>query len=234
MKISFPFAILKMLALELPQLEFKLNNLHIANQDLKINSQLLHRVNADSSNQSFVSALSSSSPQQQLNSSLTSSPSSINSIAESLQFQFVTHNLITELKKQHQQNKLAAFFNFELLKYEFKYSNTPLVLNAQWTSYPKENSIELNLDYTFNFSKSLSQVNFMIVMPLNKSNESICLSKTEPQAMLQETGNKLQILWQLSTVSSSGKIKARFLIGNFFFGRMNLYCKYQSNLVNPD
>lgn len=49
MKISFPFAILKMLAIELPQLEFKLSNLHIANQDLKVNGQLLTRTHTDSS-----------------------------------------------------------------------------------------------------------------------------------------------------------------------------------------
>ena len=41
MKISFPFAILKLLAIELPQLEFRLSNLQIANQDLKINNQLI-------------------------------------------------------------------------------------------------------------------------------------------------------------------------------------------------
>lgn len=213
MKISFPYAILKMLALELPQLEFKLGNLHIANQDLKANNQLLSRVNADSSNQSFVSAVSSTSP----NNSLTSSSSSLSSLAESLQFQFVTQNLITELRKQHQQNKQAAFFNFELLKYEFKYSNTPLILNAQWTSLPTEDSIELNLDYTFNFRKNLSQVNFMIVMPVSKTSEKITLAKSEPQAMVQETGSKLQILWQLATINSNGKLKAKFLISKLPF-----------------
>lgn len=211
MKISFPFAILKLLAIELPQLEFRLSNLHIANQDLKINNQLLNRTSADSSNQSFVSAVSSASSPPQLNNSSTSS-SSINSLTESLQFQFVTQNLITELKQQHQQNKMAAFFNFELLKYEFKYSNTPLVLNARWTSNPDESTIELTLDYVFNFRKNLSQVNFMIVMPINKSNEKISLVKSEPTAMVQETENKLQILWQLSSINSNGKIKAKFSI----------------------
>ena len=216
MKISFPFAILKMLAIELPQLEFKLSNLHIANQDLKINGQLLTRTNTDSSNQSFVSALSSvNSPQ--LNNSGSSS-SSNNSLSDSLQFQFVTQNLITELKKQHQQNKQAAFFNFELLKYEFKYSSTPLILNAQWTCNYDDKTIELNLEYSFSFRKNLSQVNFMIVMPTPKASgqyEKISLVKSDPNAMVQETESKMQVLWQIPSVNANGNIKAKFLIGKY-------------------
>ncbi len=212
MKISFPFAILKLLALELPQLEFRLSNLHIANQDLKVNTQLLSRTTADSCNQSFVSAVSTSPPG--LNTSASSSTSSIassNSNCESLQFQFVTANLISELKQQHQQNKLAAFFNFELLKYEFKYSNTPLVLNAQWTNNPLDNTVEVSLDYTFSFRKNLSQVNFMIVMPLQAARVS--LSKSEPTALVQETDSKLQVLWQMPVLNSSGTLKAKFHAG---------------------
>ncbi len=219
MKISFPFAILKLLALELPQLEFKLGNLHIANQDLKVNSQLLNRTTLDSNNQSFVSAASSAS--SPVPSPLNSSTDSLGAQAESLQFQFVTPNLIAELRQQHQQNKQAAFFNFELLKYEFKYSKTPLVLNAQWTSCPEENTIELCLNYVFSFRKNLSQVNFMIVMPLSKpSKEKITLVRSEPNTLVQETENKMQVLWQVPSISSNGKITAKFLIGTVISGQL--------------
>ncbi len=123
-------------------------------------------------------------------------------------------NLITELRQQHQQNNKAAFFNFELLKYEFKYSKPPLVLNTQWAANTQEKTIDLNLNYVNNFHKNLSQVNFMIVMPLNKPNmEKIRLISSEPNTIVQETDNKMQILWQLSSISSSGNIKAKFLIG---------------------
>ncbi len=219
MKISFPFAILKLLALELPQLEFKLGNLHIANQDLKVNNQLLNRTTLDSNNQSFVSAASSAS--SPVPSPLNSSTDSLGAQAESLQFQFVTPNLIAELRQQHQQNKQAAFFNFELLKYEFKYSKTPLVLNAQWTSCAEENTIELSLNYVFSFRKNLSQVNFMIVMPLSRpSKEKITLVRSEPNSLVQETENKMQVLWQVPSISSNGKITAKFLIGKVILGQL--------------
>ncbi len=223
MKISFPFAILKLIGSEFPQLEFKLNNLHIVNQDLKVNSQLLNRITPpDSCNQSFVSALSTANSPFEANNSVNSSFTSMvssNSTNEHLQFQFIGSKLVNELKQQHQQNKLAAFFNFELLKYEFKYSNTPLVLNAQWSKNVIENTIELNLDYAFNFSKNLSQVNFMTIMPLKCSKsetdefyEKICLISSEPKALIQETDNKIQVLWQIPTVSANGCIRAKFSI----------------------
>jgi hypothetical protein len=179
MKISFPFAILKMLAIELPKLEFALNNLQIDDQDLKINNQILDKN------------------------------------SNSLEFQFNNANLINELKQQHQQNKLAAFFNFELLKYEFKYTNqtAPLTLNANWSSNKQEQTIELNLDYVFSFRKQLSQVNFMIVIPpASSSNNKLSLTQSEPSALVQENDNKLQILWQMPVVKSSGKLYAKFKI----------------------
>ncbi|CAF0947278.1 unnamed protein product, partial [Brachionus calyciflorus] len=158
MKISFPFAILKLLSLELPNLEFNLKNLHILNADLKLNSLLLENLESNS----FV--------------------------LNEFNFKFRTHNLISELKSQHQLNKQAAFFNFELLKYEFKYGldEAPLVLAANWSCNYEEQTIELILDYKFNYTKSLSQCNFMILMPMvSKSNGKdyrISLDKSEPNA----------------------------------------------------
>lgn len=193
MKISFPFAVLKFLNSELPLLEFKLSNLQIANQDLKTNNQLLSKV--DSTTPSL----------------------------DSFQFKFSTPNLVQELKQQHQQNKLAAFFNFELLKYEFKYSTTPLVLNANWSNNPIDNTIELNLNYQFNFRKNLSQVNFMIVMPTGKQStaatspiDKISLVKSEPTALIQENDNKMQILWQFATLNTNGSLTAKFSIPTSF------------------
>jgi len=213
MKISFPFAVLKFLnnsISELPQLEFRLNNLQIANQDLKINNQLLNKVDSNSS--------------------------------ETFQFKFTSANLVHELKQQHQQNKLAAFFNFELLKYEFKYSTTPLVLNAQWTNNPIDNTIELNLNYTFNFRKHLSQVNFMIVMPMTSPTllptanptDKITLIRSEPNAVVQETDQKLQILWQMSTVNANGSLNAKFSIPSSFTLNQSLNLSTLStSSINP-
>ena len=210
MKISFPFAILKLLAIEIPQLEFRLNNLQIVNQDLKLNTKLLTR---KSSQPSFTLDPFSSS------SSSSISPVSSNSDSK-LEFSFITQNLITELKQQHQQNKLAAFFNFELLKYEFKYTTTPLILNAEWLNNPTESTIELNLNYLFKFKKQLSQVNFMIVMPsqdtttIPTSTIKLKLLKSEPPALVQENDNKLHILWQMSNINSDGHIMAKFYVSN--------------------
>ncbi len=84
MKISFPYAIIKILDLELPLLEFKLRNLQIANQDLKINNKLLDRITFDSNNQSFVSAASSASSPvlNPLNSSIDSQVKRLNFIQD--------------------------------------------------------------------------------------------------------------------------------------------------------
>lgn len=174
MKISFPFAILKILAIELPQLEFRLSQLQIANQDLKINNQLLQR--------------------RALEPDLTAST------GDDLSFEFIAGQLTQELKQQHQQNKQAAFFNFELLKYEFKYMIAPpLVLNAAWTcSQPSEHAFELSLDYVYNFRKNLSQAHFMVILPLTVVwGDQVCklgLLKSEPTTnMVQENENKLQV-----------------------------------------
>jgi len=210
MKISFPFAVLKYLNSELPLLEFRLSNLQIANQDLKINNQLLNKVDSD--------------------------------LNETLQFKFASANLVHELKQQHQQNKLAAFFNFELLKYEFKYSTTPLVLNANWNNNPLENTIELNLNYAFNFRKNLSQVNFMIVMPVastsslltTNNTDKIALIKSEPKAIVQETEQKLTILWQMSTVNTNGSLTAKFSIPSSFTLNQSLNLSTLStSSINP-
>lgn len=190
MKISFPFAILKILAIELPQLEFRLSNLQIANQDLKLNNQLLERL-------SFTEAGQISE--------------------ENLSFKFISNNLVTELKQQHQQNKQAAFFNFELLKYEFKYATqAPLVLNANWSNNQQEQTIEVVLDYNFTFRKNLSQVNFMIIIPTSVTQSQsvfkISLLKSEPSVVTQENDDKLQVLWQVASINSNGKITAKFLV----------------------
>ena len=189
MKISFPFAILKLLAIELPQLEFRLSNLQIANQDLKINNQLI-------SNTSLFD--------------------------EDLKFKFLNPNLIRELRQQHEQNKQAAFFNFELLKYELKYVQAaPLILNASWSKNDEEKIVELNLDYVFSFRKNLSQVNFMIVMPISTTTK-VFLVKSEPNALVQETENKLQVLWQISSLNSNGNLKAKFSVNESSTKPINL------------
>ncbi len=128
---------------------------------------------------------------------------------DTFDFQFITQSLVAELKQQHQQNKMAAFFNFELLKYEFKYTQTPLVLNAFWSNDPSESAIQLDLDYVFKFRKHLSQCNFMIVIPWQSK---VKLTKSDPPALVQETDNKLHILWQMSQISGDGKLMARFLV----------------------
>ena len=183
MKISFPYAILRLVINELPLLEFQLKQLQIANQDLKINNQLLIR------------------------SALDSSPN-----FDNLHFQFLMANLSKELKLQHQQNKQAAFFNFELLKYEFKYSTTPLVLDARWSSNETDSIIELDIDYTFNFRKNLSQVNFMAVVPFGSL--KVTLIKSEPNALAQENDNKLQVLWQVASLNSNGHLSAKFSVSS--------------------
>jgi hypothetical protein len=197
MKISFPFAILKLLAIELPKLEFRLSRLQIANQDLKINSQLLTRP-SDGLSESLID--------------IHSSPSG--DASSSLEFGFNNANLIGELKQQHAQNKLAAFFNFELLKYEFKYTSptAPLTLNAQWSANKLEQTIELNLEYVHSFRKQLSQVNFMIVIPPSSSHAKLSLAQSEPSALVQESDNKLQILWQMPVLNASGKLYAKFKV----------------------
>ncbi len=200
MKVSFPFAILKLLAIELPVLEFRLNNLQIANQDLKVNNQLL-TLGAPSQQSSFEMFANSS----------IGSNTSMNASANSLDFKFIMANLTSELKQQHQQNKLAAFFNFELLKYEFKYTNTPLTLEAKWSSNPSENTVELNMNYLFNFRKHLSQVNFMLVLPVSNQYK-VQLVSSEPKVLVQEADSKLQVLWQLATVNKSGNITAKFSV----------------------
>ena len=180
MKISFPYAVLRLLSNDLPLLQFQLSQLQIANQDLKINNQLLTQQNPSST-------------------------------FDNLQFSFLMGNLTKELKLQHQQNKQAAFFNFELLKYEFKYSTTPLILNANWSIDESDSSVSLTLEYTFNFRKSLSQVNFMLMMPFLQQSK-VSLVKSEPNALIQETDNKLQVLWQISALNSNGILNAKFNI----------------------
>ena len=192
MKISFPYAILKLLATsgggELPQLCFSLNQLHIANQDLKLNQQLLVK-SGESDEVNF-------------------------------KFEFITPNLCAELRQQHAQNKQAAFFNFELLKYEFKVAGQqppPLTLNAQWTSDMEQGRVELALDYTIAFRKQLSQVNFMLIMPLNNARYKLELVRGgEAQAtvnqQLQEREDKLQILWQMASLSVNGRLSVKFSI----------------------
>ena len=191
MKISFPYAILKLLPLELSLLEFNLKNLNILNQDLKLNTQLLEK-----------------------NDSLFTDMDEFN-------FRFKTQNLVSELKAQHQLNKMAAFFNFELLKYEFRYlkEEAPLVLDAKWSSNFDEQTIELVLDYTFTYGKSIGQCNFMVLMPMtvrpDGQNEfSIGLDSSEPSALVnkQDKEGRTQILFQIGAVSTNGKVSAKFRV----------------------
>ncbi len=53
-------------------------------------------------------------------------------------------------------------------------------------------------------------------MPTAKASgncEKISLAKSEPNAMVQETENKMQVLWQIPNVNANGNIKAKFSIG---------------------
>lgn len=188
MKISFPFAILKFISTELPQLEFRLSNFQTSlEQDLVVNSQLITK--------------------------------SLNESKQQHQYQFNTINLLKELKEQHQQNKQAAFFNFELLKYEFKYVDTaPLLLNATWScKIINQNHIELrfNLDCTHNYAgKSLQNVNLMLVLSqqLNIYKIQIHQQSTEPKCLIQENEQKIQILWQLAQFIKSENFSAKFIV----------------------
>jgi hypothetical protein len=149
MKISFPYAVLKMLTVgaELPQLAFNLSQLQIVNQDLKLNQQLLAKSNVNG-------AVTTEDEAESAN----------------LNFEFIMPSLSSELRQQHANNKQAAFFNFELLKYEFKAGQQPpLTLNATWTKDTEAGTVELSLDYAVTFRKQLSQVNFMLIMPLNSN-----------------------------------------------------------------
>ncbi len=168
MKISFPYAILKFLVNELPQLEFRLSNLHLTSQDLIINEQLL--------------------------------------VKNEQHFQFNTSNLVKELLDQHQQNKQAAFFNFELLKYDLKTLNKPpLFLNATWKLHQIDfNNIELefNLEYSHQHSKQLSNLNFMLVLSQQANVYKISNIDSSPQALMQDNDQKLQVLWNMPSLSS--------------------------------
>ena len=114
MKISFPFAILKILAIELPQLEFRLSQLNIANQDLKINNQLLNRILTSPNSTDLVggtipmsSSPDSSSVHQQQKSQLSAIASVVS--PDDLTFQFIGTQLTHELKQQHQQKQTGSF-----------------------------------------------------------------------------------------------------------------------------
>lgn len=222
MKISFPYAVLKLLSQSdslLPQLKFKLANLHVANQDLKVNQQLVTR--ATESEESLASN-------------------------NSYDFEFITPNLCAELRQQHQQNKQAAFFNFELLKYEFKYGSglqqhslPPLVLNAHWSNDLNASTVSLVLDYSFNYKKQLSQVNFMLIMPLNQSRYKISVIKPEnvsasviiPQ--VQTTEDKMQILWQLASLNTNGQIQIQFRVEQLDGHKESLTEQFMEQFYQP-
>lgn len=179
MKISFPFAILKLLSIELPQLEFSLSNLKITD-DLIINKSLIQQT-------------------------------------EPLKFVFDSMNLIKELKEQHQKNKQAAFFNFELLKYELNYTqDPPLLLYAKWHSLQhideKLFEIEFCLEYTFKHNKKFTNTQFMLILNHNPNEYQLKLISSEPLVISQENDMKLQVLWQQTNLDSSGKLTAKFSI----------------------
>lgn len=190
MKVSFPYAILKLLPIELPLLEFNLKNLSILNQDLKLNTQLLEK------NENLFADM------------------------DEFNFRFRTQNLVNELKSQHQMNKMAAFFNFELLKYEFRYlkEEAPLVLEANWSSNYDEQTVQLNLEYKFTYAKSLAQCNFMVLMPMVVRAEMkefrVALEDSEPSALAnrQEKEARTQVLFQIGSVSANGKVSAKFRV----------------------
>ncbi len=207
MKISFPFAVLKLLIMDqlLPQLKFSLSNLQIVNQDLKANNLLLTKqqnetLNTDNNNTCYS-------------------------------FDFLMPNLCNELKKQHQINKQAAFFNFELLKYEFKCttassssSSPPLLLNSNWSCDETQNTIQFDLNYMFNFKRNLSQCSFMIIMPAtftttDQSSKRYRLSLIKSldninnnNLQVQDSEEKMQLLWQMSSINSNGSLLAKFVI----------------------
>jgi hypothetical protein len=179
MKISFPFAILKLLSIELPQLEFSLSNLPLTD-DLIINKSLIQQT-------------------------------------APLKFVFDSVNLIKELKEQHQKNKQAAFFNFELLKYELKYTQSPpLLLYSQWHSFQhideKLFEIEFTLEYTFQHTKKFTSIQFMLILNNNPIEYQLKLINSEPIVISQENDMKLQLLWQQTNLNSSGKLNAKFSI----------------------
>lgn len=191
MKVSFPYAILKLLPFELSLLEFNLKHLNILNQDLKLNTQLLEK------NESLFTDM------------------------DEFNFRFKTQNLVSELKAQHQLNKMAAFFNFELLKYEFRYlkDEAPLVLDAKWSANFDEQTIELVLDYKFSYGKSIGQCNFMVLMPMVVKPDGhrefrICLESSEPSALVnkQDKEGRNQVLFQIGAVNMNGKVSAKFRV----------------------
>jgi hypothetical protein len=185
MKISFPLAILKFIAInDLPNLEFQLKNLNLQPNDdaLAYNKQLLN-----------------------------GNPNSLH------QYLFDAVNLAKELKDQHKSNKQAAFFNFELLKYEFKYADEPpLFLNSKW-SYTKTTNtqIELNfhLECTMNYKKSLlSNVNFMLSLMQQTAKFKLSVNTSDPKAQIQINDDKVQALWQFSNFNKSNLLNLKLTL----------------------
>ncbi|RMZ94970.1 FCH domain only 2 isoform X1 [Brachionus plicatilis] len=190
MKISFPYAILKLLSLELPLLQFNLKNLRILNQDLKLNTQLLEKDDA------------------------------LFADMDEFNFRFKSQHLVSELKAQHQVNKMAAFFNFELLKYEFRYlkEEAPMVLEAKWSCDRDQQTVELGLEYRLTCAKSLAQCSFMVLMPevvvVGTKQFKVSLEWSEPRALVnrQEKEERTQVLFQVGCVSVDGKVGAKFRV----------------------
>ncbi len=185
MKISFPFAILKFLAInDLPKLEFKLKNLSLQQQDdaLALNKQLL-----------------------------------VEHPDTEYQYQFNAVNLAKELREQHLSNKLAAFFNFELLKYEFKYADAPpLFLNSKW-SYTFTSATQIELDFylesTMNYKKShLSNVNYMLSLTQQPSKFKLIVNTSDPKAQVQINNEKIQILWQFLNLTKSNLLNLKLFL----------------------
>ena len=137
-------------------------------------------------------------------------------ISSEQQFQFNTLNLVKELKEQHQQNKQAAFFNFELLKYEVKsIAKPPLFLNATWSlNLINSNNVEISfsLDYSNQHAKPILNLNFMLVLAQQLNVFKITNIDSKPQAQMQTSEQKLQILWSQATLAgnTSESLSARF------------------------
>ena len=128
-------------------------------------------------------------------------------ISSEQQFQFNMSNLVKELKEQHQQNKQAAFFNFELLKYEVKsLSKPPLFLNATWSlNVLNRDNIELrfNLEYSNQHTKPIVNLNFMLVLSQQPNVFQISNTDSKPQALMQNNDQKLQILWNIPALNTN-------------------------------
>ncbi len=138
-------------------------------------------------------------------------------------YQFNVVNLVKELKEQYQSNKHAAFFNFELLKYDFKcMDEPPMFLNSNW-SYTHVNNAQVelnfNLEFIMNYKQShLSNVNFMLSLIQQAGKYNLSVNTSDPKAQIQITDEKFQVLWQFLNLNKSDQLNLKIFL----------------NIVNPN